>query len=151
MKNSAAMRGLLLLLFAAASRAQDPSPPVVSLHLTAHQFREGELMRAEITAPERWQFGGLRLDPPAKCGTIDALCFSSVALWFDQSDPMLRLGDRSGQVAAYLNDYLPALRPGHYRTAVVVRKLVLLNRGPMSATYGYPTPPVTRDVELGRV
>ena len=43
--------------------------------------------------------------------------------------------------AISLNNYLPTLRPGHYRAAVLARKLVLTSRTPMSATYGYANPP----------
>ncbi len=62
-------------------------------------------------------------------------------LGFDKSDPTLRLGNTSDPVAVSLNNYLPVLRPARYRAAVLARKLVLTDRGPMSASYGYADPP----------
>lgn len=45
----------------------------------------------------------------------------------------------SGRTVA-LNSYLPALRPGHYRVAVLARKLVLQNSGAGYTSYTYSSP-----------
>jgi hypothetical protein len=127
-----------------------------------HPYREGELIRARIGFPganwlsaqpprERWQFAGFLLDPVRDCGSLASPCFQSMNLGFDKTDPTLRLGTTSGPFEVSLNNYLPALRPGRYRTAVLARKLVLTNRGPMSSTYGYEAPPeyaVSNAVEI---
>ena len=159
--------GLLCLFCAPAAVAQQSEPPAwselqaknpqgieLSLRLAEpHSYRAGELIRAEIRFPgrsfapaqqpprERWQFAGFLLDPAGNCGSLASPCFQSTTLGFDKTDPMLRLGDTSDPLAVSLNNYLPALRPARYRAAVLVRKLVLTNRGPMLTTYGYADPP----------
>ena len=132
------------------------NPPGIELSLRLvepHSYRESELIRAEIRFPgrsfalaqqpprEQWQFDGFLLDPAGDCGSPARPCFASMILGFDQSEPTLRLGQASGPMAVSLNNYLPWLRPRHYRTAVLVRKLVMTYRGPASTTYGYADPP----------
>ena len=155
--------GLLCLLAVPAAVAQpawsdlrSKTPPGIdlSLRLTEpHSYREGELIRAEIRFPGRspappqqptreiWQFAGFLLDPAGSCGSVASPCFPSMILGFDKSEPTLRLGETSDPLAVSLNNYLPRLRPGRYRTAVLVRKQVMTYRGPMSTTYGYANPP----------
>ena len=153
--------GLPCLLSVTAAIAQwgdlqSKNPPGIelSLRLTEpHSYREGELIRAEIRFPGRspappqqppreiWQFAGFLLDPAGSCGSVASPCFPSMILGFDKSEPTLRLGETSDPLAVSLNNYLPRLRPGRYRTAVLVRKQVMTYRGPMSTTYGYANPP----------
>ena len=152
--------GLPCLLSVTAAIAQwgglqSKNPPGIelSLRLTEpHSYREGELIRAEIRFPgrspmpaqpprETWQFAGFLLDPARSCGSVPSPCFSSMLLGFDQSEPMVRIEWTSGPLAVSLNNYLPRLQPGRYRTAVLVRKQVMTYRGPMSTTYGYANPP----------
>jgi hypothetical protein len=64
-----------------------------------------------------------------------------MTLWFDKSDPMLRFGEMSDPIAVSLNNYLPVLRPGRYRAALLARKLVLTYRQAMSTGYSYADPP----------
>lgn len=147
------------------SELQAKTPPGIELSLRlaeSHPYREGELIRARIGFPganwlsaqpprERWQFAGFLLDPVRDCGSLASPCFQSMNLGFDKTDPTLRLGMTSGPFEVSLNNYLPALRPGRYRTAVLARKLALTNRGPMSSTYGYADPPeyaVSNAVEI---
>ena len=139
--------GLLCLFCVSAAVAQRSEPPKnpqeieIWLRLAeAHSYRAGELIRAQIRFPgrslapaqqppqESWQFAGLLLDPAGNCGSLAAPCFPPMALGFDKSDPILRLGNTSDPVAVSLNNYLPVLRPARYRTAVLARKLVLTNR-----------------------
>ncbi|MGA2330043.1 MAG: hypothetical protein ABSH05_27700 [Bryobacteraceae bacterium] len=169
--------GLLCLYCAAAAVAQRSAGPVwsdlqaknppgieLSLRLTEpHSYLQGELIRAQIGFPgrsfapaqqpprERWQFAGFLLDPAGDCGSLVSPCHESMTLGFDKTDPTHRLGETSAPLAVSLNNYLPALRPARYRTAALVRKLVLTNRGPMSTTYGYADPPqyaVSNTVEI---
>jgi hypothetical protein len=134
--------------------AKNPLGVEFSLRLARSQiYRESELIRAEISHPggslapgqppsqERWQFGGFLLDPAADCGSLASPCFLSMSLSLDKTDPALRFGHQSEPLLISLNNYLPPLRPGRYRTAALARKLVLTNRGPMSTTYGYADPP----------
>jgi hypothetical protein len=146
--------------------AKNPPGLEFSLRLVeSHSYRESESIRAEIRLPgrslapaqqpppEQWQFAGFLLDPAGDCGSLASPCFSStmMILGFDQSEPTLRMGQTSGPLQVTLNNYLPRLRPGRYRTAVLVRKLVMTNRGPMGTTYGYADPPqhaVSNTVEI---
>ena len=145
---------------------QSKNPPGIdlSLRLTEpHSYGEGELIPAEIRFPgrspapvqqpprETWQFAGFLLDPAGSCGSVASPCFPSMILGFDQSEPTLRLGETSDPVVVSLNNYLPRLRPGRYRAAVLLRKQVMTYRGPMSTTYGYAEPPqfsVSNAVEI---
>ena len=169
--------GLLCLFCAPVAVAQQREPPAwselqaknpqgieLSLRLAEpHSYRAGELIRAEIRFPGRsfasaqqpprelWQFAGFLLDPAGSCGSLASPCFQPTTLGFDRTDPTLRLGDTSGPLAVSLNNYLPALRPARYRAAVMLRKLVRTNRGPLSTTYGYADPPqyaVSNAVEI---
>ena len=56
-------------------------------------------------------------------------------------DPTFHLGEAANPVALALNNYLPRLRPGRYKAAVLGHKLVLTAKGPMGSTYGYEDPP----------
>jgi len=142
------------------------NPPGIELSLRLvepHSYHESELIRAEIRFPgrslapaqqpprEQWQFAGLLLDPAGDCGSPARPCFAAMILGFDQSEPTLRLGQTSDSLAVSLNNYLPRLRPGRYRAAVQVRKLVMTYRGPASTSYGYADPPqyaVSNTVEI---
>lgn len=148
------------------SDLQAKNPPGIELTLRLmepHSYRQGELIRAQIGFPgrsfaparepprDRWQFAGFLLDPVGNCGSLASPCFGSMTLGFDKTEPTLRLGETSEPVAVSLNNYLPALPPARYRAAVLARKLVLTNRGPMSATYLYPDPPqyaISNPVEM---
>ena len=148
------------------SELRSKNPPGIELALTLaepHRYHEGELIRAEVRFPgriivaaqqpprERWQFAGFLLNPAGKCGSLASPCFQSATLGFDKTDPTLRLGDTSESLQLSLNNYLPALRPGSYRAALLLRKLALTDRGPMSATFGYADPPqyvVSNAVEI---
>jgi hypothetical protein len=169
----------LLCLFCApaviAQRSENPAwselrvknPPGIEFSLRLaepHSYRAGELIRAQIRfsgwspAPaqrprELWQFAGFLLDPIENCGTLASPCYqpTSMAQGFDKTDPTHRLGGTSEPLAVSLNNYLPALRPARYRTAVLARKLVLTSRGPMRTTYLYADPPqyvVSNAVEI---
>jgi hypothetical protein len=162
--------GLLCLFCAPAVMAQwselrAKNPPRIDLTLRLaqpHSYRAGELIRAQImfsgpipAPPQRlrelWQFAGLLLDPAGNCGTLASPCFQPMALGFDKTDPVYGLGRTSEPLPVSLNNYLPALRPGRYRTAVLVRKQVLTNRVPTRTNYGYPDPPqyaVSNAVEI---
>src|SRR5258707_2275826 len=137
------------------SELQSKNPPGIGLALRLaepHRYREGELIRAEVRFPgrslapsqqpplEHWQFAGFLLDPAGKCGSFASPCFQSACLGFDKPDPTLRLGETSEPLDVSLNNYLPALRSGRYRAAVLLCKMVLTNRGPMSSAYGYADP-----------
>jgi hypothetical protein len=138
------------------SELKTRNPPGLEILLQLiepHRYREGELIRAQILfpaksfapgrqpPPEQWQFAGFLLDPAGDCGSADKPCFQSMVLGFDKTDPVLRFGETSEPQAVSLNNYLPPLRPGRYRAAVLARKLVLTGRGPMSVTYGMADPP----------
>ncbi|MGB7759847.1 MAG: hypothetical protein WBL61_08465 [Bryobacteraceae bacterium] len=145
-------------------RAKNPPGIELSLRLIdPHAYRENELIRAEMKLPaegreptahpprEMWQFAGFLLDPPANCGSLDAPC----VYWMPQG--------RFGRVSSgfvnpasprpiALNDYFHRLRPGRYRAAVLVRKLVASKI--VSTTYGYTDPPeyaVSNTVEFAVV
>jgi hypothetical protein len=162
--------GLLCLICAPAVVAQWSelralNPPGIELTLRLaqpHSYRTGELIRAQIrfSGPsptprqrprEMWQYAGFLLDPAGNCGTVASPCFQSMAQGFDKTDPTLRLAQTSEPLAVSLNNYLPALRPGRHRTAVLVRKLVLTDRGPTRIYYGNADPPqyaVSNAVEI---
>ncbi|MEO8657432.1 MAG: hypothetical protein ABI693_03135 [Bryobacteraceae bacterium] len=138
---------LAVLCLAAGAMAQ------VSIRLLEdRRYHEGELILAEVQplgqpfvagrplAKERWQYGGFLLDPPRKCGSLATPCFQSMALWFDKSDPMLGFGDATAPRIVCLNHYLPPLMPGHYRLALLARKLVLTRQG-LRSSYGSADPP----------
>lgn len=146
------------------SELRSRNPPQLGFSirlLNQRAYHEGELIRAEVRyppphfvpgreppPPEQWQFAGYLLHPERGCGSPEKPCFGFV-------DPGGRVriwsGGSSGPGPLFLNQYLPALPPGRYRTAVLARKLVLTGRAPMSATYGYATPvqyAVSNDVEF---
>lgn len=155
------MRILTLLCLAQVVGAQgggDPwgglrssNPPGVAIALrliNPHAFRQGELIKAELNFPgfrpgavpppaEHWQFTGFLLDPPTNCGTVAKPCF------LIETESHLMNGPRgiSDRQALALNSYLPALPPGRYRVAALLRKLVLGNRGPASVSYINSDPP----------
>src|SRR5579872_3231354 len=137
--------------------ARNPPGLDFSLRLTDPQvYHEGELIRAAVRfrsanpapaqepPPERWQFAGFLLDPAADCGSFASPCFSSApprsTVGFDKSDPMLRFAQSPDSLTVYLNTYLSRLRPGHYRLAMLARKLLLAHPGPYN-TYLYAEPP----------
>src|SRR5215211_5340586 len=77
-------------------RSKNPQGVELSLRLAdPHRYREGELIRAQITfqkrnpgrseAPRRehWQFAGFLLDPVGKCGSLSSPCFQSMNFGFD--------------------------------------------------------------------
>jgi hypothetical protein len=145
-------------------RAKNPPGLELSLRLTEpHSYREGELIRAQIAFPgrmfapsqpppqEHWQFAGFLLDPAGDCGSLASPCHEPMTMGFGNTDPTQRLGETSEPIAVSLNNYLPGMPPGRCRAAVLVRKLVLTNWGPMSASYGYTDPPqyaVSNTVEI---
>jgi len=148
-------------------RAKNPGGMELSLQLDEpHRYREGELIRAQIRFPgqrsampaqplprERWQFAGFLLDPAVGCGSLAAPCFSSPTLGFHQHDPTWLIGTTPDRIAISLNNYLPALRPGHYRAAELMRKLVS-GPGPMWNRYQDTNPPqyaISNAVEIETV
>jgi hypothetical protein len=143
------------------SKIRSSQPPDLSIMLRVlepHEFRQGELIKAEVNLPdfpppgmkppaEHWQFVGLLLDPPAACGTVLKPCYS------DEPRGGLIAGDFGGAAITpfRLNPYLPALTTGHYRVASLARKLVLQAGTPGSNSYGYSEPPqyaVSNSVEI---
>jgi hypothetical protein len=167
------MRGLICLLCLPAALAQpgaDPwrelrakNPPgiEVSLRLLREgSYREGELIRAEVHYPGRsvpppqgppvdlWTPNGFLFDPAAVCGPLTSPCLPSITVGIGN-------GEFSGLIPnsplVSLNGYLLAPRPGRYRVAALARKQVLINRGPMSRSYGYADPAqyaVSNTIEL---
>ncbi len=149
--------------------AKNPLGFKMSLRLTKPRtYRQGELIRAEVTfsgqgAPgqepsrEIWHFAGGLLDPAGDCGSLAAPCLNwippGVAMVEGSIDidPMFRLGETPGPVAVLLNPYLPPLRPGRYRVAMLMHKLVLTGQEPASFTYLDMKPPqygVSNTVEI---
>lgn len=141
---------VVCLVFVSAALAQlDLSLALVE----PHPYHEGELIRAQVRfnraslspleGPQRetWHFAGFLLDPAGPCGTLAAPCFAWGTLGADKTDPTLRFGDSSAPLQLSLNRYLPPLRSGRYRAALLAGQQVLLSRAPMSATYGYAKPP----------
>ena len=156
------MRALLILLALSLFGTENPwaelrekNPPEMEFLLRpveSRAYRQGELIEVEVTFPgrpftpgsgsdESWQSAGVLLDPAVECGTIEQPC-TFIPERFMKFDPMLSLGLRAEPAAAALNTYMPTLAPGRYRAAVLMRKLVLKHRAPMSATYGYADPQV---------
>ena len=129
------------------------NPPGIDLSLRLidpHSYREGELIRAEMRLPggrepalhpppEIWQFSGLLLDPSADCGSLTSPCVYSTPQGTTFARGMLGFGNAANIFAVSLNNYLPQLRPGRYRAAVLVCKLVASKA--VSTTYGYADPP----------
>jgi hypothetical protein len=166
------MRRLIWLLFLPAAlaqqspdpwsglRAKDPSGVEVLLRLLrAGSYREGELIRAEVSdpdpgspppqplPPEIWSFYGFLFDPAGTCGTLASPCFPSAPM----GGGMMMNGDFSGLLprspVISLNAWLPAMRPGRYRVAALARKQVRSAGGP----YGYADPAqyaVSNSIEL---
>jgi hypothetical protein len=144
-------------------RARNPPGLELSLRLTAPQpYHSEELIPVEVnfsgmaTNPdqtpteEMWRFGGFLLDPAVDCGSLQKSCFRLGGTNFGNDTAMV-IGQRPGPTSLILNRYMPALRPGHYRAAMLLRKEVLLNRGPLSTTFGDANPPqyaVTGPVEF---
>src|SRR4051794_20109173 len=144
-------------------RAKNPPDVKIMLRLLdSHAFREGELIRAEMSVPEHrpmqgpppaehWQFGGLLLDPAADCGTVAKPCFVGAPGGMDFSGLMNGPQGVSDQRQLALNAYLPALAPGKYRIAALARKLVRANLRPEAVSYIYADPPqyaVSDNIEL---
>ena len=136
-----------------ALRSRNPANFDFPLRLVApHPFHQGELIRVEARfpgpffapgqapPPEQWQFTGFLLDPEAGCGSLAKPCTLSPGAAFARIGPGPAVGARE-PVVYPLNDYVPALAPGHYRAAALVRKLVLNSRVPGSWSYGYADPP----------
>lgn len=157
------MRMLLTLCLAQVLGAQggaDPwsglrsgNPPDVPIALRLsdpHVFRQGEIIKAELTLPafvpapgslpgERWQFTGMLLDPAAECGTVAKPCFlQSGGVGFGITNGPSGPSDLQ-KIA--LNSYLPSLPSGRYRVAALARQLVLASSGPSSTSYTYSNPP----------
>jgi len=125
----------------------------VSLTLVdPHPFRQGELIVIQMQPPEwsmgptqaeQWQLQGVLLDPPAAdCGSVAKPCIESA--WMG--------GLRGGPPRdTYLNRWLPPLPPGHYRAALLEKKLVITHRDAGGTTMSYADPPqlaVSNPVEL---
>ena len=123
-------------------RAKNPPGAEVSLRLLdPHPYRQGEVIRVEMqpqefgptrNSAEQWQLAGLLLDPEVGCGSVAKPCLESGGI---------RNGLVVPQQFTFLNRYLPQLPPGHYRAAVLARKLVLTHRDGISSIYGYAEPP----------
>lgn len=121
-----------------------------------HDYRQGELIQLERSFPqipgvagarpqEQWQAAGFLLYPGPDCGSLQTPCNGNTRFRLVNA----RYSEGSQHIA--LNSFAPALPPGHYRTTALWRKLVLISRDPMSASYGYPTPQqyvVSNDVEF---
>jgi hypothetical protein len=166
------MRGWICLLCCSAAVAQpgaDPwselrakNPPgiEVSLRLLREgSYREGELIRAEVHYPGRnvpppqgppvelWTPNGFLLDPAAACGTLASPCFP----FFGVGGGISSSGLQPNSPMVSLNGHLRTPKPGRYRVAVLARKQVLVNPGPMSRSYGYADPAqyaVSNTIEL---
>jgi hypothetical protein len=166
------MRRLIWLLYlpvALAQQSPDPwsglrakNPPGIEVLLRLLQegsYRQGELIRAEVTdpgpdvpppqpmPPEIWSSYGFLFDPAGNCGTLASPCFPSAPM----GGGMMMNGDFSGLMprspVISLNAWLPAMWPGRYRVAALARKQVRSAGGP----YGYADPAqyaVSNTVEL---
>src|ERR1017187_1300828 len=141
-------------------RAKNPSGVGVLLRLLREgSYRQGELIRAEVSdpdpgspppqplPPEIWSFYGFLFDPAGNCGTLASPCFPSAPM----GGGMMMNGDFSGLLprspVISLNAWLPAMRPGRYRVAALARKQVRSAGGP----YGYADPAqyaVSNTIEL---
>ena len=156
---SATARPAALLLALTALRAQAPSfdtaysalerknPPggVFLLRLTAAgPFHEGELIPIEFTfrapAGGRYNFHGVLLDPGSGCGDLAHPCHPMDMRTFSKADPMLSLDMSAKPVRADLNGYVPRLKPGRYRAALVASRLIRKGGGPLSSVWGYAEP-----------
>ena len=165
MRNSSLLICLLAFLLVPSMEAQwdelrskNPPGKVSELRLVQpHAYHEGELIQLERTFPqisgiagarpqERWQSAGFLLYPGPNCGSLKNLCNGNTRF------PQMSVGPRAQDSQhVTLNTFAPALPPGHYRTAALSRKLVLTSSGPLSTSYGYPTPPqyvISNDVEF---
>ena len=134
------------------SGIQNPAGVNVSLTLVdPHPFRQGELMVIQMQPPEwtmgppqeQWEVQGVLLDPPVTdCGSVAKPCI----------EPGRMGGLRGGPPRdTYLNRWLPPLPPGHYRAALLEKKLVITHRDAGGTTMGYADPPqfaVSNPVEL---
>ncbi|MFB3777690.1 MAG: hypothetical protein ACE141_08760 [Bryobacteraceae bacterium] len=154
---------VVLLAFSAAAVAQTGEPPPwaelqsvnppeldFSLRLAdPHIYRRGEVIRAvtsrsgpviergDVPSKEFWTYGGLLLDPPASCGSVESPCWGRPTGGFDRSDPLLSFGYRREPLEFVLNASLPSLGPGRYRVALLARKQVRSGSAPQHA----PAPP----------
>src|SRR5664279_1429940 len=130
-------------------RAKNPPGIEVSLRLLREgSYREGELIRAEVHYPGRnvpppqgppvelWTPNGFLLDPAAACGTLASPCFP----FFGVGGGISSSGLQPNSPMVSLNGHLRSPKPGRYRVAALARKQVLINRGPMSRSYGYADP-----------
>ena len=144
-----------------ALRAKNPPGIEVSLRLLREaSYREGELIRVEVHYPGRsvptpqgppaelWTPNGFLLDPAAACGRLASPCFP----FFGHGGIS---GSGSGAISnsplISLNGHLHNPGRGRYRVAALARKQVLINRGPMSRSYGYEDPAqyaVSNTIEL---
>ncbi len=125
------------------SGVHNPAGVEISLKLVdPHPFRQGELIVMQMQPPEwtmgppppeQWQLQGLLLDPPAAdCGSMAKPCTETG--WMG--------GLRGGPPRdTYLNRWLPSLPPGHYRAALLEKKLVMTHRDVGGTTFGYADPP----------
>ena len=132
---------------AAWNDLRSKNPPGIDFHLRLMEpqpYRQGELLRMELKLPappppasapakEMWHLAGFLIDPHADCGTMAKPCM----VWTLRDGPS---APPSNPMVFALNSYLPALAPGRYRLAALVRKQVLKNTGPASVTYGYADP-----------
>ncbi len=170
------MRAILLVAFVpvlcaqpptkdrwAELRAKNPAGFQASLQLTApHPFHLSELIQTQVNlediapgsrqgpVPEKWQFGGFLLSPQVECGSLQKPCLLLGNGPFVAHLPGMDISQR-GPTSLILNDYIPLLQPGRYSAAIILRKLVLKDTGPLSTAYGYPDPPqlaVTNAIEF---
>jgi hypothetical protein len=141
-------------------RAKNPPGIEVSLRLLREGgYREGELIRAEVHYPGRsvpppqgppadlWTPNGFLLDPAAACGTLASPCFP----FFGVGGGISTSGLIPNSPLISLNGHLRTPKPGRYRVAALARKQVLINREPMSRSYGYADPAqyaVSNTIEL---
>jgi hypothetical protein len=154
------MRGLLCLFWVSVAvaqpgadpwgtlRSRNPSGVEITLRLLREgSYRQGELIRADVHYPvetrtpqhlprEQWHSNGFLLDPAGVCGTLESPCFP----WFPQGGVVSGNGLMSNSPLSTLNNFLRPLRPGRYRAAALMRKLVLTNPTAMSSSYGYAEP-----------
>ena len=135
-----------------AQRSSNPPGFPIALRLIdPHPYHQGELIRAELklsdsvtdlaaAPPEQWQFTGILLDPASTCGTVPRPCIPSEAGGIAPR-VMNGLAGPSDDRTLALNEYLPALPPGHYRLAALATKLVRRSYGQGSTAYLYSNPP----------
>ncbi len=121
---------LILLAPRAGAQSGNPQGSALTMRLPAGaSYHEGELIPFTFTfrpGSGHFSFAGFLVDPALDCGSLARPCHITDMRTFSKSDPMLLLNFTAEPIerGSDLNVYVPRLKPGRYRVALLTRVMV---------------------------